>query len=189
MAEHNQNKHDIHPDIDATHKLDHVASNAQRDVIHQVNDLKAKNTSSLKHLVRKYADANKHLAECNHHYLQISQYRFVFTAGSSLILTRPDGSINHFNSAKISLAMKLLEFDRKRAASLRAFYDAQKGYFDLLDKMKETEVKIQQLLGSITKDGGEEHDEMQESKKRIASLEETRAQMMESWLELLEAFV
>lgn len=82
--------------------------------------------------------------------------------------------------------MKLLEFDRKRANSLSAFYDAQKGYFKLVEEMKNTEVDIQQLLGGLVKDHEEDHDEMQASKRRFASLEQTRVQMTESWLEWLD---
>lgn len=82
--------------------------------------------------------------------------------------------------------MKLLELDQKRAVSLSAFYTAQKGYFKLIEEMKETEVEIQQLLSTINKDGKENHDEMQASKERFIWLEENRVQMMEGWLEWLE---
>lgn len=89
-----------------------------------------------------------------------------------------------------------LEFDKKRANSLSAFYAAQKEYFELIEGMKETEVEIQRLLGSLIKDvekdhtemknGEADHDEMQESERRFTSLQEKRVQMQESWLEWLE---
>ncbi|KAG9604314.1 hypothetical protein KCU77_g1389, partial [Aureobasidium melanogenum] len=186
MAEHTPRKHDPSTHFDATQDLDHAALNAQRNVIRQVNDLKAKNISNHEQLLRRRLNTNNHLFKCDHYNLQVTQYRLVFSGGSPLICTRPDGSINHFNSAKISLAIKLLEFDQKRADSLSAFYTAQKEYFKLIGEMKEIEVEIQQLLSSLNKDGQEEDDEMQESRKRFTMLEETRVQMMESWLEWLE---
>lgn len=186
MAEKIPNKHDTHQDPEAMHDLDQATLTTPGDIIRQVNYLKAKNLSKHDESRTTHADVNKHLAECINHYLQVTSYRLVFSAGSPLILARPDGSINHFNSEKISLAMKLLEFDRKRAISLRAFYDAQREFFSLIKEMKETEVGIQQLLGSIAKDGDEDHPELQESKGRIALLEQTRTQMRETWLELLE---
>ncbi|KAH0358005.1 hypothetical protein KCU83_g647, partial [Aureobasidium melanogenum] len=165
------------------HDLDHAATIVPGDIIRQFNDLKAKNILNHEELLERRLNTNNHLFKCDHYNLQVTQYRLVFSGGSPLICTRPDGSINHFNSAKISLAIRLLEFDQKRAASLSAFYAAQKEYFKLIGEMKETEVEIQQLLSSSNKDGQEEDDEMHESRKRFTSLEETRVQMMESWLE------
>lgn len=167
------------------HDLDHDTSIIPRDIIHQVNDLKAKNTSNDDELLKTRLSANNHLFECNHYNLQVTQHRLVFMGGHPLIHTRPDGSINHFNSGKIHYAIKLLEFDKKKTDALSAFYAAQKRYFKLIEEMKETELEIQQLLSSLNKDGEEEDKEMQESRKRFTSLEETRAQMMEGWLEWL----
>ncbi|KAG9964029.1 hypothetical protein KCU61_g3092, partial [Aureobasidium melanogenum] len=168
------------------HDLDHAATIVPEDIIRQFNNLKAKNILNHEELLERRLNTNNHLFKCDHYNLQVTQYRLVFSGGSPLICTRPDGSINHFNSAKISLAIRLLEFDQKRAASLSAFYAAQKEYFKLIGEMKETEVEIQQLLSSLNKDGQEEDDEMHESRERFTLLEETRVQMMESWLEWLE---
>ncbi|KAG9559399.1 hypothetical protein KCU71_g5982, partial [Aureobasidium melanogenum] len=174
MAEHTPRKHEPSTHFGAVHDLDHAALNAQRNVIRQVNDLKAKNYPNHEELLRRRLGTNSYLFKCDHYNLQVTQYRLVFSGGSPLICTRPDGSINHFNSAKISLAIKLLEFDQKRAGSLSAFYAAQKEYFKLIGEMKDIEVEIQHLLSSLNKDGQEEDDEMHESRKRFTSLEETR---------------
>ncbi|KAH0035112.1 hypothetical protein KCU78_g2106, partial [Aureobasidium melanogenum] len=168
------------------HDLDHATLTVHGEAISQVNDLKAKNISNHEELLIRRLNTDKNLFECDHYNLQVTQYRLVFAGGNPLILTRPDGSINHFNSAKISFAMKLLELDQKRADSLSAFYTAQKGYFQLIEEMKKTEVEIQQLLSTINKDGKEKHDEIQASKERFIWLEENRVQMMEGWLEWLE---
>ncbi|KAG9653319.1 hypothetical protein KCU95_g5410, partial [Aureobasidium melanogenum] len=186
MAEHTPSKHEPHTYLDAMHDLDHAALTVPGNIIPQVKYLKAKNISNHDELIRRRLNVNKTLFECSHYNLQVTQYRLVFCGGSPLIFTRPDGSINHFNSAKISFALKLLEFDRKKADSLSAFYAAQKEYFKLIEEMKETEVEIQQLLSSLNKDGEEEDDEIQGSRKRFTSLEETRVQMMEGWLEWLK---
>ncbi|KAG9695520.1 hypothetical protein KCU95_g13494, partial [Aureobasidium melanogenum] len=185
MAEHTSNKDDPQTHLDAMHDLDHAALNAQTDIIRQVNDLKAKRIPKHNELCQRRVDVNKNLFECDHYNLQVSQYRLIFGGVSPLIRTCPDGSINRFNSAKITYANKLLEFDKKRAESLSAFYAAQKGYFKLIEEIKETELEIQQLLSSLNKDGEEEDKEVQEPRKRFTSLEETRAQMMEGWLEWL----
>ncbi|KAH0268418.1 hypothetical protein KCU91_g9420, partial [Aureobasidium melanogenum] len=185
MAEHAPSKQELQSHLVALHDLDHDTSIIPRNIIHQVNDLKAKNTSNHEELLKIRLKANNHLFECNHYNLQVTQYRLVFMGGHPLIHTRPDGSINHFNSGKIHYAIKLLEFDKKKADSLSAFYATQKRYFKLIEEVKETELEIQQLLGTIDKDGEKEHGELQESRKRFTSLEENRAQMMEGWLDWL----
>ncbi|KAG9954260.1 hypothetical protein KCU85_g515, partial [Aureobasidium melanogenum] len=184
MAEPASSKHDPHAHLDAMHDLDHAAATIPEDIIRQVHDLKAKNISNDDELLRTRLNANKLLFQCNHYNLQVTQYRLIFAA-NPLIHACPDGSINHFNSAKVSYAIKLLEFDTKRADSLSAFYATQKRYFKLVEEMKETELEIQQLLGTIDKDGEKEHGELQESRKRFTSLVENRAQMMEGWLDWL----
>ncbi|KAH0154502.1 hypothetical protein KCU67_g9028, partial [Aureobasidium melanogenum] len=168
------------------HDLDHAALYIQRDITRRVNDLKAKNNLNHDELLMRRHNTEKHLLDCGHYDIQVTQYRLVFGDRTPLILTRPDGSINHFNSAKISYAIKLLEFDQKRADLLSAFYTAQKEYFQLIEEMKEMEVEIQQLLSTINKDGKENHDEIQASKERFIWLEENRVQMMEGWFEWLE---
>ncbi|CAD0095320.1 unnamed protein product [Aureobasidium vineae] len=163
--------------------------NCHEVIIQQVNHLKTKNNFNHENLTRIYEEVNQHLFECNDHHLQIVQYKFVFGTGNSRIIGRPDGSINHFNNEKIVLATKVLEFDIKRVKSLGAFFVAQKRYFNLLGEMKEIEVEIKQLLASAIETGAAPdgfYDEMEETRGRIANMEESRIGMREGWLEWLD---
>ncbi|KAH0360233.1 hypothetical protein KCU65_g9519, partial [Aureobasidium melanogenum] len=185
MAEHTPSKYGPHTHLDAMQDLDHAAATVPEDIIRQVNDFKAKNVTNDDKLLKIRLNANKHIFECSHYNLQINQHRLVFAGGSPLIHACPDGSINNFNSRKIYYAIKLLEFDRKKADALSAFYAVQKQYFKLIEEMKNTEIEIQQLLSGLEQDDKEEDDEMQASRKRFTLLEDNRVQMMEGWLDWL----
>ena len=157
--------------------------------IHQLDTLKTKNVFNFNDLEKLQIRVNKRLAECEDHYLQIKQYRINYGASNSRIYTCPDGSINNFNAAKLSLATKVIEFDIKRAKSLRAFYSAQNEYFGLIFKIKEVEKEIQKVLRDLIEHGitcEDFHAEMLGSKGRIAEVEELRVTRREFWLEWLD---
>lgn len=154
--------------------------------INQLDDLKTKNIFNLNDLEKLQDEFNRHLTECNDHHFQITQYKLNYGAGNARILTCPDGSINHFNMMKLDLTTKVLNFDIKRAKSLAAFYAAQKSFFRLIEKFKEVEMEIQQLLHGLVEHGitcESFRTEMSESKGRIAVIEESRVTRKEGWLE------
>jgi len=156
--------------------------------IHQLDDLKTKNIFNLDDLETLQIEIDRHLAECNDHHFQITQYRLAFGAGNSPIFTCPDGSLNHHNSIKLDMATRVLKFDTNRAKSLTAFYSAQKKFFESLGKFKEVEMEIQQLLRDLIEHGitcQNFRDEMRESEARMVFIEESRVRRMEGWLEWL----
>jgi len=156
--------------------------------IHKLDDLKTKNIFNLDDLEALQTEIDRHLAECNDHHFQISQYRLAFGAGTSPIFTCPDGSLNHDNSVKLDMATRVLKFDIDRAKSLGDFYSAQKEFFRLIEKFKEVEMEIQQLLHDLIEHGitcQSFRDEMQESEVRMVIIEESRVRRTEGWLEWL----
>ncbi|KAH0284424.1 hypothetical protein M436DRAFT_61775 [Aureobasidium namibiae CBS 147.97] len=156
--------------------------------IHQLDDLKTKNIFNLDDLETLQIEIDRHLAECNDHHFQITQYRLAFGAGNSPIFTCPDGSLNHDNSVKLDLATRVLKFDTNRAKSLTTFYSAQKEFFTLIEKFKEVEMEIQELLRDLIEHGITSQnfrDEMQESEARMVIIEESRVRRMEGCLEWL----
>jgi hypothetical protein len=157
--------------------------------IHQLDVLKTKNIFNLNDLETLQDEVDKRLAECNDHYLQITQYKLAFGAGNSRILTCPDGSLNHHNSIKLDLGSRILEFDIKRAESLAAFYSAQKKFFDLIEKFKQVEMEIQLLLRGLVEHGiacQSFRTKMLESEGRLDIIEESRVTRAEGWLEWLD---
>jgi hypothetical protein len=170
-------------DISARQKVSYTIA------INQLDDLKTKNIFNLNDLEKLQDEVNRHLTECNDHYLQITQYKLNYGAGNARILTCPDGSINLFNTMKLDLTTKVLKFDTKRARSLAAFYSAQKQFFQLIEKFKEVEMEIQELLHGLVEHGitcESFRTEMMESEGRIAVIEESRVTRKEGWLEWLD---
>ena len=156
--------------------------------IHQLDDLKIRNIFNLDDLETLQTEIDRDLAECNDHHFQITQYRLAFGAGTSPISTRSDGSLNHDNSVKLDMATRVLKFDINRAKSLSDFYSAQKEFFRLIEKFKEVEMEIQQLLRDLIEHGitcQSFRDEMRESEVRMVIIEESRVRRTEGWLEWL----
>ncbi|CAD0108576.1 unnamed protein product [Aureobasidium uvarum] len=158
-------------------------------IIQQVNDLKTKNKFNHEDLTKISCEAKRHLYECNDYHLQIMQYKLAFGAGTSRILARSDGSINHSNDGKIIMASTVLQFDIERIKSLGAFYAAQKKYFTLLGEMQEIEDEIKHSLATTIETGVASdgfYDEMEETRGRIADMEESCLGVREGWLGWLD---
>lgn len=157
--------------------------------VRQLDDLKTKNIFNLDELEILQDEINRYLIECNDHYRQITQYRMVFGAGNSPVFTCPDGSLNHHNSIKLDMASRLLQFEINRANSLSDFYSAQKEFFKLIEKFKEVEMEIQELLRDLIEHGitcQSFREEMLESEGRMVIIEESRVTRMEGWLEWMD---
>lgn len=157
--------------------------------VRQLDDLKTKNIFNLDELEILQDQINHYLIQCNDHYRQITQYKLIFGAGNSRIFTCPDGSLNHHNSVKLDMATRLLDFDINRAKSLGDFYSAQKEFFRLIEKFKEVELEIQELLHGLVEHGitcQSFRGEMMESEGRMIIIEESRVTRMEGWLEWMD---
>ncbi|THY46231.1 hypothetical protein D6C98_07543 [Aureobasidium pullulans] len=148
-------------------------------VIQRIDQLKSKNKNAIAEVARVRTEVNRHLVECQDHYLQLTQWRFVYGPAISVITIGHNNTISAYETQKIALASKLVEHDIKRIGSLSAFYRTQKQYFRLLEVMKKTEGEIQEASGEASR-------EFMDSKERVEMLEQSRVQMTETWLEWLE---
>ena len=152
----------------------------QRDlVIQRIDQLKSKNKNAIAEIARVQTDVNRHLVECQDHYLQLTQWRFVYGPAISVITIGHNNTISAYETLKIALASRLVEHDIKRIKSLSAFYRTQKQYFRLLEVMKKREAEIQEASGQANL-------EFLDSKERVEMLEQSRISMTETWLEWLE---
>ncbi|THW39082.1 hypothetical protein D6D21_07481 [Aureobasidium pullulans] len=152
----------------------------QRDlVIQRIDQLKSRNKNAIAEIARVQTEVNRHLVECQDHYLQLTQWRFVYGPGISVITIGHNNIISAYETQKIALASRLVEHDIKRIKSLGAFYRTQKQYFGLLEVMEKTEFEIQEA--SREADLG-----FMDSKERVKMLEQFRVQMTEIWLEWLK---
>ena len=152
----------------------------QRDlVIQRIDQLKSKNKNAIAEVARVQTEVNRHLVEYQDHYLQLTQWRFVYGPAISVITIGHNNTISVYEIQKIALALKLVEHDIKRIESLSAFYRTQMQYFSLLEVMKKTELEIQEA----SREAGLE---FVESKDRVRMLEQSRVQMTETWLEWLK---
>ncbi|TIA69536.1 hypothetical protein D6C76_07816 [Aureobasidium pullulans] len=148
-------------------------------VIQRIDQLKSKNKNAIAEVARVRTEVNRHLIECQDHYLQLTQWRFVYGPAISVITIGHDNTISAYETYKIALASKLVEHDIKRIQSLSAFYRTQKQYFRLLEVMKKREAEIQEASGQANL-------EFLDSKERVEMLEQSRIFMTETWLEWLE---
>ncbi|THX01616.1 hypothetical protein D6D13_08776 [Aureobasidium pullulans] len=148
-------------------------------VIQRIDQLKSRNKNASAEIARVQTEVNRHLVECQDHYLQLTQWRFVYGPAISVITIGHNNTISAYETQKIALASKLAEHDIKRIGSLSAFYRTQKQYFWLLEVMKKTEGEIQEASGEASR-------EVMDSKERVEMLEQSRVQMTETWLEWLE---
>ncbi|CAD0055947.1 unnamed protein product [Aureobasidium pullulans] len=148
-------------------------------VIQRIDQLKSRNKNAIAEIARVQTDVNRHLVECQDHYLQLTQWRFVYGPAISVITIGHDNTISAYETYKIALASKLVEHDIKRIQSLSAFYRTQKQYFRLLEVMKKREAEIQEASGQANL-------EFLDSKERVEMLEQSRIFMTETWLEWLE---
>ncbi|THZ23593.1 hypothetical protein D6C91_03611 [Aureobasidium pullulans] len=148
-------------------------------VIQRIDQLKSRNKNAIAEIARVQTEVNRHLVECQDHYLQLTQWRFVYGPAISVITIGHNNTISAYETQKIALASRLVEQDIKRIKSLGTFYRTQKQYFRLLEVMKKTEVEIQE-------ESGEASREFMDSKERVEMLEQSRISMTETWLEWLE---
>ena len=117
----------------------------QRDlVIQRIDQLKSQNKNTIAEVARVRTEVNRHLVERQDHYLQLTQWRFVYGPAISVITIGHNNTISAYETQKIALASRLVEHDIKRIKSLGAFYRTQKQYFRLLEVMKKTEFEIQE---------------------------------------------
>jgi hypothetical protein len=161
-------------------------------IIRQLDDLKTKNTFNLNDLETLQDEINKHLIECQDHYLQVTQLKLAHGAGNSRILFCSDKNLIHDYRVELALSTTILDFDIERAKSLGAFYSAQKKFFRLIDEFKEVEMEIQRLLRGLIEQGDAHEDlhvEMEESEARMVIIEESRVTRREGWLEWLDEFL
>jgi hypothetical protein len=161
-------------------------------VIRQLDDLKTKNIFNLNNLETLQDQINKHLIQCQDHYLQVTQLKLAHGAGNSPILFCSDKNLIHDYRVRLALSTTILDFDIERAKSLGAFYSAQKKFFKLIDEFKEVEIEIQRLLHGLIKQGDAHEDlhvEMEESEARMVIIEESRVTRREGWLEWLDEFL
>lgn len=148
-------------------------------VIQRIDQLESRNKNAIAEIARVQTEVNRHLVECQDHYLQLTQWRFVYGAAISVITIGHNNTISAYETQRIALASRLVEHDIKRVESLSAFYRTQKQYFRLLEVMKKTEFEIQET----SREAGRE---FMDSKERVEMLEQSRISMTETWLEWLK---